>query len=113
MKWYVRIGNGLLILFFILFLSFAAYMPMANAEGRTYSPTAKDKIYTTCRLSKRRIVGDQRICIYIGANGTNETIFNEKYEECPRTIQCIYEPNKSLPSINEMMNSLEKSLKGK
>ncbi len=88
-------------------------MPMANAEGRTYSRAAKDKIYTTCRLSKTKVVEDQRICIYIGANGTNETIFNEKYEECPRTIQCIYEPNKSLPSINEMMNSLEKSLKGK
>lgn len=113
MKWYVLIGNGLLILFFILFLSFAAFMGIANAEGRMYKLTEKDKIYTACRLSKRKVVKDQMICIYIGANGTNETIFNEKYEACPRTIQCIYEPNKSLPSIDEMMNSLEKSLKGR
>ena len=94
-----------------MFLSFAAYMPTANAEGRTYSPTAKDKIYVICRLSKRKIVADKRICIYVGANGTNETIFNDRHAHCPTSIRCIYEPNRSLPSISEMMDSLEKSLK--
>ena len=49
----------------------------------------------------------QKICIYTGANNTTETIFVDKWEICPNQMQCIYEPNKSVPMVEEMMKSLE------
>jgi hypothetical protein len=116
MKWYVIIGNSLLILFFILFLSFAAYIPTANAVDWTpmqklWRGMVEEKRMTTCRLAKRKVVRDQKICLYEGANKTRETIFVGKFEYCPRTLQCVYEPDKDAPNIMEMMDSLEKSLK--
>lgn len=113
MKWYVIVGNSLLVLFFVLFLSFVAYVPTADAGARTYGADKleKDKIFVTCRLAKKKIIVDQKICIYRGANNTTDTIFIEKFEYCPRTIKCIYEPNKSVPMIQEMMKSIEESLK--
>ena len=71
----------------------------------------KDKQYVTCRLAKKRIVLTQKICIYIGPNKTNDTIFIDRFEYCPRQIQCIYQPNKSIPMIEEMMQSLEDTLR--
>jgi hypothetical protein len=47
----------------------------------------------------------------MGANNTTETIFIDKFEYCPRQIQCVYEPEKDRPNILEMMESLEESLK--
>jgi hypothetical protein len=116
MKLYVIIGNSLLILFFILFLSFAAYIPTANAVDWTpmqklWRGMVEEKRMTTCRLAKRKVVKEQKICLYEGANKTRETIFVDKFEQCPRTLSCVYEPDKDAPSILEMMESLEESLK--
>ena len=35
-----------------------------------------------------------------------ETIFVDKWEICPNQMQCIYEPNKTVPMIEQMMKSL-------
>ena len=72
-----------------------------------YNKKDKDKIYVTCRLAKRKIVMTQKICIYTAANNTTETIFVDKWEICPNQMQCIYEPNKTVPMIEQMMKSLE------
>ena len=63
-KWYVIIGNTLLISFLVLFLLFAAFMGVANAGARTYGADklAKDKQLVTCRLAKKKIIKDQKIC---------------------------------------------------
>ena len=53
----------------------------------------------------------QKICIYTGANNTTETVFVDKWEICPNQMQCIYEPNKTVPMIEQMMKSLEETLK--
>ena len=70
-----------------------------NAKGLLYNKKDKDKIYVTCRLAKRKIVMTQKICIYTGANNTTETIFVDKWSVliCPNQMQCIYEPNKTVP----------------
>lgn len=116
MKRYVWIGNSLLILFFILFLSFIAFVPRAQAVDWTHEQKLRlglidKKTMVTCRLAKRKVIRDQKICIYLGANNTTDTIFIDKWEYCPRQIQCVYEPEKDTPNILEMMESLEKSLK--
>lgn len=70
----------------------------------------EEKTVITCRLAKRKVIKNQKICIFVGANNTNETIFIDKFEHCPPTIQCVYEPEKEKPNILEMMESLEESL---
>ncbi len=96
----------------LVLLAFAVSPTTALSQGRTYNPNQeKDKQYVTCRLAKRKIVLTQKICIYIGPNKTNDTVFIDKFEYCPRQIQCIYQPNKSIPMIEEMMKSLEDTLR--
>ena len=99
MKWF-------LIIIFIILLP-----TQAQAPARTWKEAEKDKIYVTCRLAKKKIVLTQKICLYQGANRTRETIFISKFEYCPRTIQCIYEPNKQAPMIQEMLESIEDAMR--
>ena len=104
------------ILFLTLLISPTAVLsdgiPVPTGKGRTYNDNKeKDKQYVTCRLAKKKIVLTQKICIYLGPNKTTDTIFIDRFEYCPRQIKCIYEPNKSTPMIEEMMKSLEESLK--
>ena len=110
MKWYVRIGNGLLILFFILFISFAHILD-ALAAGRMYKEAEKDKIFVTCRLAKKKVVLTQKVCFYLGPNKTTDTVFISRFEHCPPHMQCIYEPNKKAPMVQEMFKSIEESLR--
>ena len=99
-------------IFVLLVVAFALPSTDALSKGRTYNDNKeKDKQYVTCRLAKKKIVLTQKICIYLGANKTTDTVFIDRFEYCPRQIQCVYEPNKSTPMIEEMMKSLEESLK--
>lgn len=96
----------------LLFLAFAVAPTPTLSEGRTYNADKeKDKVLVTCRLAKKKIVLTQKICIYLGPNKTTDTVFIDRFEYCPRQIKCVYEPNKSTPMIEEMMKSLEESLK--
>ena len=93
-------------------LIIALLLPVeAHSAGRLYKEAEKDKIYITCRLAKKKIVMTQKICLYTGANNTTETIFISKFEHCPPTIQCVYEPNKKAPLIQEMLKSIEESMR--
>ena len=94
-----------------LLVAFALPSTTALSKAKTWGKEEKDKIYVNCRLAKRKIVLLQKICIYTGANNTTDTVFIDRFEYCPSQIQCIYEPNKSTPMIEEMMKSLEESLK--
>ena len=96
----------------LLAIAFAFPSTSALSLGRTYNDNKeKDKQLVTCRLAKKKIVLTQKICIYLGPNKTTDTVFIDRFEYCPRQIQCVYEPNKSTPMIEEMMKSLEESLK--
>ena len=94
----------------LLLVAFTLPPTTALSEGRTWGKKERDKIYVTCRLAKRKIVLTQKICIYTGANNTQDTIFIDRFEYCPMQIKCVYEPNKSVPMIEEMMRSLEETL---
>jgi hypothetical protein len=112
MKWYVRIGNGLLILFFILFISFA-YIMDALATGRTYVPSDQvdKKKFTTCRLAGKKVYGDTKFCIYRGANGTYEQLSVPRFELCVREFQCKYSPRGKKETIQDIMEALERSMR--
>jgi len=93
-------------------LLIALLLPVeVHSAGRLYKETEKDKIYITCRLAKKKIVMTQKICLYTGANNTTETVFISKFEHCPPTMRCVYEPNKKAPLIQEMLKSIEESMR--
>lgn len=71
----------------------------------------EDKQMVTCRLATKKIIRNQKICIFSGANNTTDTIFIDRFEYCPKQIKCVYRPDQEKPNILEMMESLEKSLK--
>ena len=96
---------------FLIIIVIILLPTQAQAPARTWKEAEKDKIYVTCRLAKKKIVLTQKICLYQGANRTRETIFISKFEYCPRTIQCIYEPNKQAPMIQEMLESIEDAMR--
>ncbi len=100
-------------IFALLVIAFALPSTSALSIGRTYNAEGKekDKVLVTCRLAKKKIVLTQKICIYLGPNRTTDTVFIDRFEYCPRQIKCVYEPNKSTPMIEEMMKSMEESLK--
>tara|TARA_R110001592_G_scaffold315622_2_gene591699 strand:- start:355 stop:675 length:321 start_codon:yes stop_codon:yes gene_type:complete len=99
--------------FVLLLVAFALPTTSALSIGKTYNSDKreKDKILVNCLLAKRKIVLTQKICIYLGPNKTTDTVFIDRFEYCPRQIKCVYEPNKSTPMIEEMMKSMEESLK--
>tara|TARA_B100001057_G_scaffold495737_1_gene595448 strand:- start:270 stop:605 length:336 start_codon:yes stop_codon:yes gene_type:complete len=107
-----KIVLGILFLMLSSTVVLSDGVPVPTGKGRTYNDNKeKDKQYVTCRLAKKKIVLTQKICIYLGPNRTTDTVFIDRFEYCPRQIQCIYEPNKSIPMIEEMMKSMEESLK--
>lgn len=114
MKWYVRIGNGLLILFFILFISFA-YIMDALAAGRTYVPSDqvdKKPGFTTCRLAAKKVYNETKYCIYRGANGTYEQLSVPKFELCVKEFQCKYIPRDGKKeTIKDIMEALERNMR--
>ena len=107
-----KIVLGILFLMLSSTVVLSDGVPVPTGKGRTYNDNKeKDKQYVTCRLAKKKIVLTQKICIYLGPNRTTDTVFIDRFEYCPRQIQCVYEPNKSTPMIEEMMKSMEESLK--
>jgi hypothetical protein len=61
--------------------------------------------YTTCRLKKRVVTAGGEVCIYVGGNKTHEMVIEMK---CPRSFKCVYNPNSPEPSINDVVDSLNK-----
>tara|TARA_Y100000004_G_scaffold177650_1_gene219440 strand:- start:2275 stop:2661 length:387 start_codon:yes stop_codon:yes gene_type:complete len=66
---------------------------------------------TVCRLAGRKIVRSKKICVYKGAQNTNETAVVEKFDDCPKDYMCVYEPNSSEVSIYDVFDSLADSIK--
>jgi len=121
LRWYVIIGNSLLILFFILFLTpwellagGKIYQPSESKYGQKKAYTRNQQInrgekeevkYTTCRLKKRiksRITGRQA-CIYLGGNKTYTLMYEDN---CPSQYKCKYNPWSKEPSIDDVISSL-------
>lgn len=89
---------------------FVFYPTTAYGEGRTYNEKEKDTLIINCHLAGRKVILLQKICLYRGANKTEENVFINKFEHCPKTIKCIYEPNKKAPMVQEALKSIERAL---
>ena len=47
----------------------------------------------TARRVYRGFIGDNQVCIYVGAKNSNETIVTGKDDWCPGSMQVPYSPN--------------------
>ena len=114
MKWYVRIGNSLLILFFILFLSFIAFASHAgepSEEQKLRWGLKEKKTFTQCRLAARKVYNDTKFCIYRGANGTYEQLSVPRFEQCPNQFRCVYAPRVEEDTIQTIIEKLERNMR--
>ena len=75
-------------------------------QGKT-----KTMKYTTCRLTKRiKSKSGQMACIYEGGNKTYELMIESW---CPKQYKCVYNPWQKEPNIDDVINSLNNSVKNK
>lgn len=111
MKWISRVIQTIFIIICALTYLYFVFQPTtAWGGGRTYNEKEKDTLIINCHLAARKVIKKQKICLYRGANNTEENVFINKFEHCPKTIKCIYEPNKKAPMVQEALESIERAL---
>ena len=70
---------------------------------------AADAKNTTCRLASQVIMQNQRICVYLGANGTNYTDYVPlDAGACPREYSCKYRPNQKTFNLKNVIKGIKK-----
>lgn len=69
-----------------------------------------EKKMTTCRLAARKVYGDNKFCIYKGANKTYEQLVVPTFEVCPSQFQCVYSP-RDKDSVKSIIEKLERNWK--
>ena len=81
------------------------YKPKDYSRKQKEWRTPDTKKYTTCRLKKRvkSKYTNKRACIYQGGNKTY-TMMIETW--CPVKYRCLYDPNGTMPDIDQVMESL-------
>ena len=65
-------------------------------------------IMVSCHLAKYKKIGNQKLCIYTGANKTYEILRVNDFKICTKQIQCKYEKDKKPPPLESIIKSIEK-----
>ena len=65
-------------------------------------------IMVSCHLAKYKKIGNQKLCIYTGANRTYEILRVNDFKICSKQIQCKYEKDKKPPPLESIIKSIEK-----
>ena len=65
--------------------------------------------YTECKLAKRITVYDEKICVYVYANGGTQLHYpTRSCRECPSRFMCKYSPAKDKgPTLKETLDALK------
>lgn len=67
--------------------------------------------HVTCRLTGCEWIDGSRVCVYIGANNTQEINSFGPNAWVPRQYQCKYRPNKKRrPTLKETLNAIKDAL---
>ncbi len=67
--------------------------------------------YVTCRKAACEYVFDQKVCLYLGANNTQESMTFMPGEYTPSEYQCKYNPNKKKPlTLRETLDAIKEAL---
>jgi len=97
--------------FLACFIVIMSYPTKAKSEGRWWSGWVSTPKEVICRLAKRKVTRGKKICLYIGPNKTQESIFIDSFLYCPQQITCLYEPNPKLPPLDQVLQSIEDAMK--
>ena len=75
---------------------------------KAHTAKAGDPEHVTCRLVGCTVVSKDRICVYRGANHTQDVLYYRLDEWFPREFQCKYAPNeKPPPTVQEVLKAIK------
>lgn len=72
--------------------------------------TAMAKEMITCRLAAYEKIEGDWVCLYRGANNTQEVVHLGGSTSCPRDITCEYKPNSKPVSIRDVLNAIKEAM---
>ena len=72
--------------------------------------TAQAKELITCRLAAYEKVDEQWVCLYRGANNTQDVIHLDASQTCPREMTCEYKPNSKPVNIKDVLNAIKEAM---
>ena len=94
--WMIMITVGASVLF--------AFIMLLKAH------TAMAKEMITCRLAAYEKIDGEWVCLYRGANNTQEVLHLGGSNSCPRDITCEYKPNSKPVSIRDVLNAIKEAM---
>jgi hypothetical protein len=96
--WTITIGAGV--------MAMAGFVLLLKAHTAQAEPE-----YVTCRKAACEYVFDQKVCLYLGANNTQESMTFMPGEYTPSQYQCKYNPNKKKPlTLRETLDAIKEAL---
>ena len=94
--WVIMITVGASVLF--------AFIMLLKAH------TAMAKEMITCRLAAYEKIDGDWVCLYRGANNTQEVVHLGGSTICPRDITCEYKPDSKPVSIKDVLNAIKEAM---
>mgnify|MGYP003117345369 FL=1 len=75
---------------------------------KAHTANAADPEFVACRLVGCTVVDKDRICVYRGANHTQDVLYYRLDEWFPREFQCKYAPNETPPpTVQEVLKAIK------
>jgi len=74
------------------------------------SHTARAGELITCRLAAYEKIDEQWVCLYRGANNTQDVIHLDASQACPREMTCEYKPNSKPVNIKDVLNAIKEAM---
>lgn len=72
--------------------------------------TAKAEQLITCRLAAYERVNGEWVCLYKGANNTQDVVHLGADAACPKEITCKYDPQNKPVSIKDVLNAIKEAM---
>ena len=95
----------------VVFIVFATLTVVVVVGLAAWMAMASERTYVACRLAGCEMIGEQRVCLYRGANNTTESVSYMPFEWIPTTYQCVYQPNKNPPlTLRETLDAIKEAL---
>ena len=72
--------------------------------------TAKAEQLITCRLAAYEKVNGEWVCLYKGANNTQDVVHLDATTACPKQITCKYDPKNKPVNIRDVLNAIKEAM---
>ena len=72
--------------------------------------SAKAEQFITCRLAAYEKVNGEWVCLYKGANNTQDVVHLGAESACPREVTCKYDPKSKPVNIKDVLNAIKEAM---